>query len=218
VDAPVVPPPPWWRRLLRSGRDRQAKAGERHRRVVRRSYRGKVVFLVVLALLAGAGWTYRNPIKRVAAAVVDRVGGTSRVDPLDLRASTSARDHGVKLLRDANTETFWAPAGRDSRPFVDVRFREGIRLVAVVLFNGASRDAQKFEAQGRPRTLRFTFRSPGKAPTTRDVVVKDEPRQQDLFLGVDDVTGLRITVLDSVGMEPGRRLALAELEFRQRAP
>lgn len=214
VDAPVAPPPVWWRRLLRSGRAQQPWAGDRPRRVVRRSYRGKVVFLVVLSLLAAAGWTQRGPITRLAAAVIDRVGDTRRVTPADLTVSSFAVGHGPALLWDGNTDTFWASAR--PMPHIDVRFRTPIRLVAVLVFNGASRDPQKFLARGRPDTLRFTFTSAGGVQTTRDVELKDDPAKQTLYLGVDEVKRLRITIVDTVGVRARGSVALGELEFYER--
>jgi ribosomal protein L40E len=218
VDAQVQPEPPWWRRLLRAGRGRQRRAGERPRRVVRRSYRGKVVFLLVLSLLVTALWTQRAPLTRLSASVVDRVSDKRRVEPAELTASSSVRGHGYKLLRDGKTYTFWAPGGRNdgSGQYVDVRFATPIRLVAVVVFNGASRELPEFLAQSRPQTLRFTFSHPAAPRTERDVVLKDEPRQQDVFLGVDEVSRLRITVVDVKVARPGALVALAELQFYER--
>ena len=218
VDAQVVPEPPWWRRWLRAGRGRQHRAGDRPRRVVRRAYRGKVVFLVVLSLLATAGWVERAPIRRLAAAVVDRISDKRPVEPAALTASSSLPGHGYALVHDGKPFTYWAPdGGNDGRgEYLDVHFDRPIRLVAVVVFNGASPELPEFLAQSRPRTVRFAFSHPVAPRTERDVVLKDQPRQQDVFLGVDDVTRLRITVIDVTVGNPGTPVALAELQFYER--
>ncbi|HEY0360431.1 MAG TPA: hypothetical protein VGD11_17775 [Mycobacteriales bacterium] len=219
ADAPVVPPPPWWRRWLRRDRDGEPKAGYRPRRVVRRAYRGKVAFLVVLGLLGAAGWVYWPALNRMAATLVDRRSETSPVEPARLTASSWVPGHLPGLVLDNKTNTFWAPSGRrEGRgQYLDVRFAEPFRLVAVVLFNGASARGPEYRAEGRPHTLRFTFTSPGAAATSREVVLKDVPGQQNLYMGVDDVSRVRVTIVDSVGGGPGRLVALAELEFRRRA-
>jgi hypothetical protein len=175
--------------------------------------------VLVLGLVAAAGWQARGVIQRTVAAVVDRVGDTRSVEPVGLTASSAAPGHPVTFLRDATNDRFWAPrAGGDGRgQFVDVRFRQPFRLVAVTVFNGASVQPQPFRAQARPRTLRLTFTRAGGQASVREVTLKDQPGQQDLYLGVDDVTALRMTIIDSSGVKPGALVALAEVDFRERA-
>jgi hypothetical protein len=174
---------------------------------------------VVLGLLGAAGWVYWPALNRMAATLVDRRSDTSPVEPAKPTASSFVPGHPPELVMDSKTYTFWAPSGRrEGRgQYVDVRFAEPFRLVAVVVFNGASTKGPEYRAEGRPHTLRFTFTSPGAAETSREVVLKDAPGQQNLYLGVDDVSRVRVTIVDSVGGGPGRLVALAELEFRRRA-
>jgi hypothetical protein len=225
VDAPVAPPPPWWRRLFQRDRSAagQGKATpsweQRRRRVVRRSYRGKIAFVTVLALLGAGGWYGREPINRVVQSAIDRAGKTRSVPQLDVNASSDAPGHPAQLVQDGRTNTFWAPAGPgDGRlQYVTIRFREPFRVVAVVLHNGASVDPILFRKQARPHTLRFTFVRAGAPPATRDVELDDSPGTQQLFFGIDKVVRVRVQILDSSGVERGRLVALAELEFKERA-
>ena len=218
ADAPVAPPPPWWRRWVSHDRDGQPRAGYRPRRAVRHAYRGKIAFVAVLGLLGAAGWTYWPTLTRLAASVVDRRSGTSPVEPLRLTASSHLRGHSEMLLLDGKSNTFWAPVTlREGRgQHVDASFRPPFRLVAAVVFNGASATGPGYRAQGRPRTLEFTFTT-AAGKSTREVVLKDEPGQQLLYLGVDDVTAVRTTIVDTTGTGPGKFVALAELGFLQRA-
>lgn len=216
-DAPVVPPPPWWRRLF-AARPGAPAVGYRPRRVIRRSY-GPTVLALVLALLAAAVWAGRAPLTRLAAAAVDRAVSTRSVDPVKLTATSSAPGHPPRLLHDGTDNLFWAPAGTggDGRgQRVDVWFRQPFRLVAIVVRNGASGQPQAYLAQARPRTIRVTFIRDGGPATDRDFVLNDQPGPQDLFIGVDSVTAVRITILDANGVGPGRLVALAELDFRGR--
>ncbi|MCU1692370.1 MAG: hypothetical protein JWM64_1461, partial [Frankiales bacterium] len=213
VDAVVVPPPSLWYRLRHRSPKPPVEAGARkgpRRRV--RVPRG-VALLMLLVLGSGGLYALRQPALGLLDPVRDRVQGKELLNPQSFAASSSAKGHPASQLRDGATNKSWAPAGKPGGAWVEARFAAPHRVVGMVVHTGASTDPKTFLANGRPTRFRVTLSTTSGPPVVREVAVKDQPGEQEVSLGVDDVRVVRLTVLQAQGVRPGVPVALGEVEF-----
>ena len=112
ADAPTQGRDGWWRRwrARRKARKEGPKAGTRPKRRRRRRFPTKtVVLLVILGLLGGTGWHYRDDVRTGYNTVLDRINGDNPINPSEVTASSSARNRGPDLARDGISDRSWAP-------------------------------------------------------------------------------------------------------------
>ena len=216
ADAPVVPPRPWWQRLLRGERKRAAPvAGTRPPRLVRRSYRGPLTFLVVLALLGAAGYQTRDLLRSGYELVLDRVMSKTLETPSRLTASSAAPGHPKGAAQDGASNTFWAPdkSGNMRGAWLQANFDQPFRLVNLIVLNGASDKQPEYRKEARPKSIRLTVARTHGTTFQKVYDLNDVAGPQRLAVGVSDVKSVRITVLTVEEPGPGRYLALAEVEY-----
>lgn len=221
ADAPTQGRDGWWRRWRsrRKARKEGPKAGTRPKRRRRRRFPVKtVVLLVVLGLLAGAGWQYRDELRTGYNTVLDRVSGNQPVNPSEVTASSSAADHGPELARDGISDRYWAPEvpGDGAGEWLQFEFAEPFRLVTVLLTSGASTEDETRLQEARPSRVRFTVTTSDGQEQITDMDIVDTGTPQALALPVSDVVTLRMTILAAYGATDDSHVAVAEVEFRGR--
>ncbi|MEE6296167.1 NADase-type glycan-binding domain-containing protein [Georgenia wangjunii] len=223
ADAPVQPQRAWWRRVLRPDPKPGPVAGARPRaRKNRRFPTGLVVTLVILGLLGFAGWTYRDQIVGAYDSVLDRVRGDSQVTPVhDVLHSSQAEGRTAVQARDGLSDRSWAPVPLGEAAegeWIQFTFEEPFRLVHVLITGGNSADEEQRLTEGRPREVRLEMHTAaGGEPVLHEVTLEDTSGPQTFtFDGIDDVTGVRLTILSTYGATPETPVAVAEVEFRGR--
>ncbi|MEV7419201.1 hypothetical protein [Streptomyces sp. NPDC089919] len=174
--------------------------------------------LLVVAVLAGAGYGLRSHASDAVEAVRDRIGKAEQVHPARVRASSSQSGHPAALVVDGTTDRYWAPAeaGPAAGAFLDLDFAGPVRLLDVVVHPGVSAVPEQFLTQGRPAELAVTLTDEDGGTTVKTLRVPDEPGPHRFRLGVSDVVRVRVTVRAAYAATPPRHLALAELEFSKR--
>jgi ribosomal protein L40E len=220
ADAVVAPPPPWWRRVFRRSPRTSPAAGTRPRTGPRVHLPVRLlVTLVTVALLALVLRVAWPSLGQPVDAVRDRVVGTQRVEPTGLTASSASAGHGAGAVRDGNLATFWSPARRGDGvgQFVQATFDSPFRLVAVQVFNGASRDDAAYLRTARPADVAITITRADGSVDTRNVRLRDDPKQQDVRIGANDVTAVRLTVQSAFGASTKLPIALGEVAFLTRS-
>jgi hypothetical protein len=198
---------PWWRRLrrprLRPGRGR---------------LRRLLAVLAVLVLLAGAAWAVVRFGGPVVDAIRDRTTTPEPVLPTSVTASSEARGHPARSTVDGLNNRYWSPA--TDRPaegeYVELTFDPPIRLMDLIVHAGASPQQDEFVRQGRPAELTMTTWTRGGESNTERLRLTDRPGPQTFHHVTGGVARLRLTIGASYGAEPGRQVALAEVEVFRR--
>jgi len=95
------------------------------------------VLIVALVVVGRLAWPW---VGAPVEAVRDRIAGAQVVNPVQITASSAAPAHPPALARDGATNSFWSPArsGAGATEFVEARFADSFRLVAIQVFNGSS--------------------------------------------------------------------------------
>jgi ribosomal protein L40E len=223
--AAVVPPLPWYRRIFRRKPRAPKVAGSRPQRLhsdtqrqVNR-VRRLVTLIVVLALVAVGSWFARPFAGGFVDMVKDRTSEQVPVSPDDVSASSSIRGHGASKTRDGYTNTSWQPAqeGQASGEYLDYRFDTPFRMVTLLMFPGADDEQAQFLNEARPADVRVTITTADGDTVEKTWKVNDQPGQQELSVGVSDAVEVRMTIAAAYGADPGKRVAIAEVEFYTRA-
>jgi hypothetical protein len=221
----VVPPLPWYRRIFRRGTRAPKVAGSRPQRLhsdtQRRVSRARrlVTLVVVVALGAAGYWLARPYVGGIVDMVKDRTAEQVPVSPTDVSASSSVRGHGAAKTRDGYTNTSWQPAaeGQASGEYLEYQFDEPFRLVTLLMFPGADDEQAQFLAEARPADIRVTVTTAEGDTVEKTWKVSDQPGQQEFGVGVSDAVAVRLAIAAAFGADPGKRVAIAEVEFYTRA-
>jgi hypothetical protein len=219
ADAPVVGAPPWWRRMfVRSGRAAPVAGTRPEYRTRRRSYRWLAWLLAVLVVAAAAVFFTKPYWSGAANSVADRVKGTRVVNPTSFRATSAAKGHGARAVRDGAPNVYWAPgnSAKASGQSVTLGFATPYRLVYLRVFNGASDQLKDYLAESSAQRIEVTLTRKGHARVVKDFTLSDKPGAQDLHLAVSDVTDVQVTILSTYRPAAGKLVALGELEFLAR--
>lgn len=193
----------------------QPTAGTRPVVRTRRFRASWVVIPTIVAVLAAIAWLARGPIGDFTQTVLDRVVTSTARNPVELTASTAAAGRGPELAHDGFANLSWAPGapGPAAGEFLEARFAEPFRLVALQISPGASTDQAEFLAQGRPDDIRVSATTSTGAVVERTVTLADEPGVQRVDLGIDDVVAVRLTIESANGATDATHVAIAEVEF-----
>ncbi|MFB8032752.1 discoidin domain-containing protein [Streptomyces sp. NPDC056004] len=220
---PGPPPdvrPPWWRRIFRR-RPRQAPtAGTRPRRRLWR--RPGLALPIVLIVLACGVWFALPHLSAWFGFAKDETGTPEAVPPTRFRASSTAPGHPAGAAFDGFNNRYWAPsaAGPDTGAgqYVECDFEQPVRVLKLVVFSGTSAKMDEFLTQARPAKVTVVLTSADGTSVSRKLRIKDQPGQQTFDLHGSEIVRARLTTDTTYGAGPGRRLAVAEIEFFGRRP
>lgn len=211
--APASPRLPWWRRIMRPASERRLAAGSRpsHRRLPR----PRLALPLLLIVLAAVAWFARPQLAELFDFAKDTTGKPQGLQVTDPRASSSARGHSAGAAFDKLSNRYWAPAeaGTGSVPWIEASFEKPVRLQKLLITPGSSAKQDEYLEQARPSKVTLTIRSSDGERSTRSLTLKDEAGDQSFDVRGSDVVNVRVTVEDAFGVRPGRRVAIAELEF-----
>ncbi|WP_307795370.1 NADase-type glycan-binding domain-containing protein [Actinacidiphila acididurans] len=208
----------WWRRLWqrlpRGRRIRVTEAGYRPAARIRR--RPRVVWPVVLVLLAVGGFFARQQLGSLAGLVHDRAAAPAPLHPDSWRASSQAPGHPPHMAFDGFSNRYWAPAPSSRGgigQYVEGGFHNSVLLEKILITPGCSTDDGTFLTQARPAVITVTlFRSDGST-TQRKISVEDKAGGQTFTVRASDTVRIRLTADSAYGTGRGHLLALAEVEF-----
>lgn len=218
ADAPAAPQRSWWRRLVRPDPRSGPSAGTRPRGHRRRFPTRLVVLLVVLGLVAGAGWYFRSQLGEFYGIVADRVVGRDPVTPTAPTASSEYGEQAAALAVDNYNNTYWAPEPVGDGAideWIDIPFSEPFRLARVGITTGVSPDPGERIEYGRPRSVRLTMSTPAGL-VVRQIQLRDVPEAHVERIGLDDVSAVRLTILSTYGADLEAPVAVAEVAFQGR--
>ncbi|MES9506814.1 discoidin domain-containing protein [Streptomyces sp. NPDC000609] len=215
---PGPPPevrPPWWRRILRR-RTRQAPtAGTRPKRRLWR--RPGLTLPILLIVLACGVWFALPHLSGWFGLAKDETGTPEAVPPTRFRASSRAPGHPAGAAFDGFNNRYWSPsaAGPDTGvgQYLECDFEQPVRVLKLVVFSGTSTKMDEFLTQARPARITVVLTSADGTSATKQLRVKDQPGQQTFDLRGSEVVRARLTTDTTYGAGPGRRLAVAEIEF-----
>ncbi|GGK10008.1 hypothetical protein GCM10010123_44900 [Pilimelia anulata] len=215
----AAPRPSRWQRFLAALRRALAWLLRRERGWWPRAQRLIAVLLAVLLLVA-IGAAAARAGQWVVDAVRDRTTAPKPVRPIAATAGSAAPGHPAALVVDGLSDRYWAPraAGDGRGQHVDLAFARPFRLVAVVIHTGASPRADEYLRHARPAELDLAARHPDGRWTTRRISLADAAGPQTFHPVIADVAAVKLTIVASYGVQPGRRPALAEVEFFARPP
>jgi hypothetical protein len=223
ADAPVQPQPFFLRRLF-TRRPRTAPvAGERPAPGLLGRLRGlrrpRLLIPTLVVALGVTGFLLRDQFGNAADTAKDRVGKTQQLHAAGLTASSASRGHPASLAADGTTDRYWAPAreGDGKGQYLEAKFDQPFRLLDILVTPGTSPTEQQFLTQARPRTLLITVTDSHGKRTQHTMDLADTPGPQKVHVAVSDVVRVRLTVQGAYGTGPGRRVAVAEVEFFKRA-
>jgi hypothetical protein len=106
-----------------------------------------------------------------------------------------------------------APAVGDA---VEFTFAKPMRLLSVVLHTGAGVQEEEFFGQARATALDMVVTSADGVSRTVPVPLADKAGPQRVDTAVSGVVRVRLVVKAAAGLEPGRHIALGEVEFFRR--
>jgi len=210
----------WWQRLLRRLRGQPRAAGYRPRQ--RSAVRpGTVVLggLLVVALIVGFTPPLRTRVVDGALAgyngVRDRMAKPVVVASRNPKASSVAKGTDPARIHDAGNDTYWAPAKPPPAvgEWVEVELEQPHRVVSIIITSGTSPDRPTYLTQSRPRDLEVALRTASGRVLKKTVRLADRVGPQTFAVKGSDVKAVRLTIRSAYGAEPGRQVAVAELEI-----
>ncbi|WP_344437507.1 discoidin domain-containing protein, partial [Kitasatospora nipponensis] len=197
----------------------------RRRRLARRRRGGRlrrlVTRLLVLALLVALAYGAVAQGPRLVSAVRDRFTPPTPVNAASVRASSEAPGHPAAAAVDGTWDHYWAPVDPPSGPpvgqWLEADFAQPFRLVDLVVNSGSSAHQDEFLTQARPADIEITAWGGDGRVVHKSVRLEDKPDSQTVQLPIAGVVRIRLTVQSTYGMQPGRLVALGEVEFYQRS-
>jgi hypothetical protein len=222
---PLVVEPPerlsWWKRLKkwwRARRDRRAGYRPNRRGAIRPS---TVVLtgLLTVALIVGLTPPLRQRVVSGVLygynAVRDRMAKPQLVASRNARASSEAKGNEANKVNDAGNDTYWAstkpaPAAGE---WVQVEVERPVRLVSIIITSGRSVDRPTFLTQARPRDVDVELETKDRKRLTQSITLEDKVGGQTFAVKGSDVVVVRMKIKSAYGAEPGRLVAVAELEL-----
>ncbi|MFF9244150.1 NADase-type glycan-binding domain-containing protein [Streptomyces sp. NPDC014776] len=205
---PVAPPEalPWWRTVWPFRRGVRSGSG--------RAVRLLVILAVVSALCAG-GFLLLPAGQALFEDTRDKLGDARQVTPARTTASAESPGHPVANTTDGVSNSYWAAPAAGAT--VTYTFGTPFRLVDVIVTNGSSSDPQEYAGEARALRMDLVVTTRDGEQHRSELTLADKPGPQTFPTGFSDVHMVSLTLRSPAGLAPGHRLALAEVEFFQRA-
>jgi hypothetical protein len=207
----------WWTRWRRKLTRRDSHvAGERRRRVrqPRKVPMRWIAIGLIAALLAAFNVQVRDFARWSQTEIKDRVSKHQAITPAKWHASSTQGANGPERLSDRSLDKFWAPKiGIHLGSWVEADLPQAVRLLDIVVTGGQSGDAVQFQKQARPHEIKVLLTSQTGATVTATLNLDDKQGAQSFTVKGDRIVKIRLTFVDANGIQPGRYLAVAEVEF-----
>ncbi|MFJ8825948.1 NADase-type glycan-binding domain-containing protein [Streptomyces sp. NPDC102467] len=209
--APLAPaataaPLPWWRTVWPFRRRTRSGSG--------RMVRLLIILAVVLALCA-AGFLLLPAGRHLFEDTRDKLGKAKAVTPSSVSATAAVPGHPAANTTDGVSNHYWAVPGPGAS--VTYTFDKPFRLLDVVITNGASRSAEEYAQEGRALRIDAEVTGRDGAIEHKEFSLSDKAGSQTMQVGISEVTRIRLTLEAPAGLTRGHHIALAEVEFFQRA-
>ncbi len=204
---------PWWRRLFGARSERRRKAGSRPRHRV--MSRPRLALPLVLLLLACLAWIFRAELAGAFDFARQSTGKPEALQVVRPTASSSAKGHAPAAAFDKLSNRYWAPerAGTFTGHYVRASFEKPVRLTKLLVTPGTSAKQDEYLKEARPSHLTLTLHKESGERSTKPIRLKDQAGDQSFDVRGSDVVQVTVAVEDAYGARPGRRPAIAELEF-----
>ncbi|WP_078895816.1 hypothetical protein [Streptomyces sp. WMMB 714] len=204
---------PWWRRLFGARSERRLAAGSRPRHRV--MSRPRLALPLVLLLLACLAWIFRAELAGAFDFARQSAGKPEALQVVRPTASSSARGHAPAAAFDKLSNRYWAPerAGTFTGHYVRASFEKPVRLTKLLITPGTSAKQDEYLKEARPSHLTLTLHEESGERSTKPIRLKDQAGDQSFDVRGSDVVQVTVAVEDAYGARPGRRPAIAELEF-----
>ncbi|WP_447009220.1 zinc ribbon domain-containing protein [Saccharothrix hoggarensis] len=174
----------------------------------------RLVALLAVAVLALAVVLFQPTALRLLEDLRDRLATPAPVAPSVATATAEVAGHPASAAVDGLSNRYWgAPAVGDA---VEFTFTTPFRLLSVVVHTGAGVEPAVFAGQARATALDVVVTASDGTHRTIPVVLGDRSGPQRTDTGVSDVVRVRLVVRGAAGLEPGRHVALGEVEFFRR--
>jgi hypothetical protein len=175
------------------------------------------VALLLLAALVVVSLPTTVPLAgRIAARVRDRFADRVALAPGSERASSSAAGTAPELVADGLTNRYWAPAGEAEDAWIELDLPAPAYLLDLTITPGVSTQAERYLAQGRPDDLAVRVVAASGEATGTTVHLADQPGPQAFPVRVAGAVRIRLTIVTTYGMPPGRLCAVGEVEIHVR--
>ncbi|MFI0895413.1 NADase-type glycan-binding domain-containing protein [Streptomyces sp. NPDC020983] len=196
---------PWWRTIWPFSRRVRAGSGR---------FTRLLVILLVVAVLA-VGVFFALPAGRgLFEDTKDKLDGAKPIRPAHTTASAQVPGHPAANTLDGLNNRYWGAPSAGAT--ITYTFAKPIRLVDVIITNGASATLKDYQAEGRALTIDLDTTAAGGATHHQELTLDDRPGDQTFTTGISDVTTVRLTLRAPAGLTKGRHVALAEVEFFRR--
>jgi ribosomal protein L40E len=203
----------WWHWLWPFRRRRYA-AGERM--AVRQPIRvgRRIALVAVLAASVAFALLGRSWIASGISLIKDATD-RNPITPVSATASSSLRGANPERIFDGVSNTYWAPAkeGPGEGQSVEVVLPQPVRLLDVIVHSGISAERQKFLTGGRAADVQLTMIHADSTQTKQVLQLRDQPGEQRFGVRESNVVRVRLTIRTAYGIQPGRRVAIAEIEL-----
>ncbi|MEV1024947.1 zinc-ribbon domain-containing protein [Streptomyces sp. NPDC050264] len=209
--APLAPsataaPLPWWRTVWPFRRRTRSGSG--------RMVRLLVILAVVLALCAG-GFLLLPAGRNLFEDTRDKLGKAKAVTPSSVSAGAALPGHPAANTTDGVSNHYWGVPGPGAS--VTYTFDKPFRLLDVIITNGASKSAEEYAQEARALRIDAEVTTRDGEVQHKEFTLSDKPGSQTIQVGISEVTAIRLTLEAPAGLTRGRHIALAEVEFFQRA-
>ncbi|MDQ0821171.1 ribosomal protein L40E [Arthrobacter sp. V4I6] len=216
-EAVVVPVPPWWRQLLGRSKPAALPAGTRPQwRKQKRFPAGAVSVLTVLGLFGGVAYLGRHVITAAVMRAVDEIW-EKPVSARTMKALNFAPGREPELALDGSAVRSWASNGADDAgvAYLEADFDTPFRLTYVIINGGASSVKQDFDKERRPAKVEIIAARDDGSRSSLTVDLSDVSAPQNFYFGADQITTVRLNILESKG-PAGARVSVAEVQFAGR--
>ncbi|WP_229397594.1 NADase-type glycan-binding domain-containing protein [Micromonospora okii] len=203
----------WWRRLWDRLRGRSPRRAPRKDRRAAGAARRSLLIVLALCLVGVLAVAGPPLARRAVEAVRDRTQDPASLVPTAVSASSERVGAGAARLTDGANNRYWAPTGTAVGSWVEGRFAEPVRLLAVVIHSGVGPRRQAFLEAGRPRGLTVVTVDAEGGQEKTDIELRDEPGEQHFDVEASNVVRIRLVVRSTYGSGLDPAVAIGEAEF-----
>jgi hypothetical protein len=173
-----------------------------------------LVLAAVVALVAFAADTWAGA---AVTNVKDHFAHRYEVFPTTFTASHSDPAHPVADLHDGFNNTWWGTgeAGGGAGAYVDATFDQQINLLDLIVTPGAGVEADAFNAESRPESIKVTLLHANGSDTSTTITLADSPGPETFAIQGSDVVSVSLTIESAYLAESqsATEVAIAEVEF-----